>query len=146
MRSSSCTYILISTRARISSHDEMLLKNAFLLGDRRVSRLINGIETKLFRPSGYKKRIISYMPRKNSKDSSIVAAFLKQQEWFLKSGWALQPISGLPQKQVSEILQKSLIFLAFGHPEGFGLPLAEAAACGCYLIGYSGLGGRELLQ
>ena len=30
--------------------------------------------------------------------------------------------------------------------EGFGLPLAEAAACGCYLIGYSGLGGRELLE
>ena len=35
--------------------------------------------------------------------------------------------------------------MAFGHPEGFGLPLAEAAGCGCYLIGYSGLGGKELL-
>ena len=34
---------------------------------------------------------------------------------------------------------------SFGHPEGFGLPLAEAAACGCALIGYSGLGGRELM-
>ena len=39
-----------------------------------------------------------------------------------------------------------MIFLSFGHPEGFGLPLAEAAACGCYLIGYSGLGGREIFK
>ena len=36
--------------------------------------------------------------------------------------------------------------LAFGHPEGFGLPLAEAAACGCALIGYTGLGGREIFE
>ena len=55
-------------------------------------------------------------------------------------------INGLPQESVARLLQKSLIFMAFGHPEGFGLPLAEAAACGCYLIGYSGLGGRELLE
>ena len=36
--------------------------------------------------------------------------------------------------------------LSFGHPEGFGLPLAEAAACGCALIGYTGLGGREIFE
>lgn len=130
----------------ISQHDEILLKSAFQLGDKRVSRLINGIETKLFRPDGGKKRVISYMPRKNGKDSAIVAAFLKQQSWFRESGWSLQAINGLPQGEVARQLQKSLIFLAFGHPEGFGLPLAEAASCGCYLIGYSGLGGRELMQ
>ena len=58
----------------------------------------------------------------------------------------MQPINGLPQEEVAVILKKSLVFLAFGHPEGFGLPLAEAAASGCYVIGYSGLGGRELLE
>ena len=39
-----------------------------------------------------------------------------------------------------------MAFLSFGHPEGFGLPLAEAGACGCALIGYSGLGGREIIK
>ena len=42
------------------------------------------------------------------------------------------------------LMKKSLIFLSFGHPEGFGLPVAEALACGCAVVGYSGLGGREL--
>ena len=130
----------------VSQHDEKLLTNGFQLDGHRVSRLINGIETSLFRPMESKQRLISYMPRKNSKDSSIVASFLRQQTWFRKFGWSIQAINGLPQEEVARVLQKSLIFLAFGHPEGFGLPLAEAACCGCYLIGYSGLGGRELLQ
>ena len=41
-------------------------------------------------------------------------------------------------------MSESLVFLSFGHPEGFGLPVAEAIASGCAVIGYSGLGGREL--
>ena len=130
----------------ISRHDEILLKNGFQLGNDRVSRLINGIETNLFRPSESKRRVISYMPRKNGRDSAVVEALLKQQSWCQESGWSLQALKGLPQDEVATILQKSLIFLAFGHPEGFGLPLAEAAACGCFLIGYSGLGGKELFH
>ena len=86
------------------------------------------------------------MPRKNPKDSAVVSALLRQQPWFQLSGWSLQAINGLPQEEVAKILQKSLVFLSFGYPEGFGLPLAEAAACGCYLIGYSGLGGSEIFQ
>ena len=100
----------------------------------------------MFKPGQHKKRVITYMPRKNSKDSSIVAECLKQQNWFRSGDWSIKPIDGLPQKQVAEVLQESLVFLAFGHPEGFGLPIAEAAACACYVIGYSGLGGEELLK
>ena len=130
----------------VSRHDEILLKKGFNLGESRVSRIINSIETNLFQPSGPKQRIISYMPRKNSKDSAIVVALLKRNSWFRESGWSLQPINGLPQDDVARLLKKSMIFLSFGHPEGFGLPLAEAAGCGCYLIGYSGLGGREIFK
>ena len=36
-----------------------------------------------------------------------------------------------------------LMFLSCGHPEGFGLPLAEAIACGCLVVGYHGLAGRD---
>ena len=56
------------------------------------------------------------------------------------------PIHGVNQQKVVELLQRSIGFLAFGHPEGFGLPLAEAAACGCALIGGSGLGGQEIFE
>ena len=44
---------------------------------------------------------------------------------------------------VADILRESQVFLSFGHPEGFGLPPAEALACGCLVIGYHGGGGRE---
>ena len=42
-------------------------------GEHRVGRVINGVETKVFRPSDHKQRDLVY--GKNSKDSDIVAAF-----------------------------------------------------------------------
>ena len=32
-----------------------------------------------------------------------------------------------------------------GHPEGFGLPVLEAMASGCWVVGYSGGGANELV-
>ena len=43
-------------------------------------------------------------------------------------------------------MSESILFLSFGHPEGFGLPVAEAFACGCAVVGYDGLGGKELFN
>jgi hypothetical protein len=128
----------------VSQHDQGLLTNGLGLAPERVSRLHNAVENDLFCPGHEKRRLVSWMPRKQARDGAIVAAMLQRQAWW--SGWSLKPISGQPQLGVASILKHSLVFLAFGHPEGFGLPLAEALACGCYLIGYSGLGGRELFQ
>ena len=128
----------------VSKHDQKLLLSGFGLESQRVSRLINAIETSVFQPGRAKKRVLTYMPRKNSRDATIVSALLQQQPWF--RNWELKPIHNLPQTKVAAHLQSSMGFLAFGHPEGFGLPIAEAAACGCALIGYSGLGGRELFD
>ncbi|MCP9891970.1 glycosyltransferase family 4 protein [Cyanobium sp. Aljojuca 7D2] len=127
----------------VSKHDEQLLLQGFGLERCRVSRLVNGIETELFHPNGPKRKQIAYMPRKNGMDAAVVEALLRAQPWW--EGWQLVPIHKQPQAEVARILQQSLVFLAFGHPEGFGLPLAEAMACGCAVVGYSGLGGQELL-
>ena len=56
------------------------------------------------------------MPRKNAKDSSVVAAILQSKPWFRDSGWSLQAISGLPQHE-AKILQ-SLVFLALDTLRG----------------------------
>ena len=84
------------------------------------------------------------MPRKNSHDANVVTALLQQQSWW--KGWSLQVIENCSHADVIATLQRSLVFLSFGHPEGFGLPVAEAMACGCAVVGYSGLGGRELFD
>lgn len=128
----------------VSRHDEQLLGRGVGVGADRVSRLINGIETNYFRPLGAKKRQISFMPRKNRGDSAAVLALLRRQPF--SSNWSFVSIDGCTQAEVASCLQQSLLFLSFGHPEGFGLPMAEALACGCALAGYSGLGGKELIE
>lgn len=130
----------------VSKHDEELLCDGFALGQGKVSRIANAIEIDIFHPSSHKHRIISFMPRKNPIDAEIVTTLLTRQPWFQQDGWRLIPIHQKTHEEVSNVLQKSLIFLSFGHPEGFGLPLAEAASCGCFLIGYSGLGGKEIFS
>ena len=128
----------------VSKHDETTLTHGLGLSPETVSRLINPIETEIFKFSSSKRKQIAFMPRKNSRDAQIVGALLRSQSWW--SDWQLVPISNMSQLEVSSCLKASLAFLAFGHPEGFGLPLAEALASGCSLIGYSGLGGRELFD
>ena len=64
---------------------------------------------------------------------------------FRKFGWSIQAINGLPREEVIRVLQKSLIFLTPIILKDLD-SLCRAACCSCYLIGYSGLGGRELLH
>lgn len=125
----------------VSKYDLDLLTSGFMLGIEKVSCIRNGIES-FCKPVGNKRKQIAYMPRKNSVDALAVVELLRAQRWC--RDWDFVEISGLSHSDVISVLQKSVIFLSFGHPEGFGLPVAEAMACGCAVIGYSGLGGREL--
>lgn len=128
----------------VSGYDYRLLKNGFNLDASKINILSNPIEEDLFRLGTHKRKQIAYMPRKNLSHSSIVTAMLKAQSWW--NDWKIVPIHNMNQSEVADTLKSSIAFLSFGHPEGFGLPLAEALACGCCLIGYSGLGGREIFR
>lgn len=127
----------------VSEHDRRLLSLGLGLPANRVRRLVNGLERQV-RPGNAKQWKVAIMPRKNSHDVDVVTALLQQQSWW--KGWSLQVIENCSHDAVIEALQSSLVFLSFGHPEGFGLPVAEAMACGCAVVGYSGLGGRELFD
>ena len=54
----------------------------------------------------------------------------------LLADFEIVPFINISQNEVIRILKDSLIFLSFGYPEGFGLPAAEAMACGCVTIGF----------
>ena len=128
----------------VSEYDRELIGVGFNAGLGRVSVIRNSIETDIFRPSRSKKKQLCYMSRKNPRDALIVIEMLSRCEWF--ESWNVVPIKNQPLSRVAEIMNQSLVFLSFGHPEGFGLPIAEAMASACYVIGYSGLGGRELFR
>lgn len=125
----------------VSRYDLDLLVNGFMLGSGKVSCIRNGIED-ICIPLGKKRKQIAYMPRKNSIDSLATVSLLRSQPWCCD--WDFVEVSDCSHGDVIDIFRKSVIFLSFGHPEGFGLPVAEAMACGCAVVGYSGLGGREL--
>jgi glycosyltransferase involved in cell wall biosynthesis len=115
------------------------------LADSRLSRIVNAIEP-IFRPDAAKVNRMHWMPRKNPEHVQAVLLGLQRCGLRHSGGWQGEPLAQLSHGQVAERLNTGRLFLAFGHPEGFGLPIAEAMAAGCWVVGYSGGGGRELFR
>lgn len=120
----------------------------------RVVRMMSGpgvevfrvppmVDDSLFAPRP-KKRTIAYMPRRRQ-DDLVAAIQLLKRSGSLPAGWSITPIDGLAQGDVARVLGESAIFLSGAYRDGFGLPGAEAMAAGCYVVGYTGDGGREYL-
>ena len=103
-----------------------------------VYTLLNGIDSSLFHPPTVKTRSIVYLERKHCYDAKIVCQLARLRPLFDR--YTFLSIGNMSHRQVAESLQSALVFLSCGHPEGFGLPLAEAIACGCIIVGYHGLG------
>ena len=95
-----------------------------------------------FRPRT-KERVIAFMPRKREQELAVLIQLLRRSGRL--DGWRFEPIDGLPHDRVVGLLGTAAIFLAASHHEAFGLPPAEAMASGCYVIGFTGLGGREFM-
>ena len=115
------------------------------LPDQKLSRIVNAIEP-IFAPDGVKANRMHWMPRKNPEHVQAVLLGLLRCGLRHSGGWQGDPLVQLSHQQVAERLNGARLFLAFGHPEGFGLPIAEAMAAGCWVVGYSGGGGRELFR
>lgn len=125
----------------VSDHSADLLRYTF--GGRPVRRIHLGIDPALFHPGGDSPRPqrIGYMPRRGQADAERVLHILRARG--VLDGWEVVPLDGLTHLEVAECLRTTRIFLAFTHQEGFGLPAAEAMACGNYVVGCHGFGGRE---
>lgn len=108
--------------------------------DATVMRVRPAIDPSLFH-EGPKKRQIAFMPRKQPQDAQQIIQILRSRNAL--SGYTTVSIDGLSRTQTAAVLRESAIYLSFGFPEGFGLPAAEAMACGCAVVGYHGGGGKE---
>ena len=125
----------------VSESDENLMRALF--PSLFVSRVRNCVDGGVFQPTP-KHPVIAYMPRKNRLHAVAVVNALRARGRC--SHYRFLPLHGLALADVAAALGSSMLFLSFGGPEGFGLPVAEAIACECFVVGYSGVGGRELFR
>jgi Glycosyl transferases group 1 len=108
----------------------------------RVERVRNSVDGQIFYPAAAAPgRRIAVMPRRRLADCRQVLGLLALRGCL--DGWEIVSIDGRPERETAELLRSCAIFLSFSEQEGFGMPPAEAMACGCYVVGFSGLAGRE---
>ncbi len=82
------------------------------------------------------------MPRKRPQEFQLLTDILSSRR--VLDGWDLRTLEQEPEQAVAAELRRAALFVALGREEGFGLPAAEALASGCPVIGFHGMGGREL--
>ncbi len=110
----------------------------------KMDRVHLSIDYNLFNDESPKEFMISFMPRKGLEDARQVLAILAERG-NLKN-WKVFPLDNMSQDQIASHLRSSAIFLSFAEKEGFSLPILEALASGCIVVGYHGEGGREIIQ
>lgn len=107
----------------------------------RIYRVHNAIDPYRFSLELNKSKQICFMPESNPRDLLQIAKILEQRR--NNSSFHLVPIENRTEQEVADIFKKSLIYLNLRYHEGWGLPAAEAMCCGCIVIGYHGMGGKE---
>lgn len=105
-----------------------------------LQRVYPGIDPTIFKPMG-KKPQISFMPRKLPTHAVQIFNLLRHRG--LLESFTIVPIEGVSRQQAAEVMAQSAMFFNFADIEGFSLPAAEAMACGCVVVGYHAIGGRE---
>lgn len=126
----------------VSAHSEELLRHAF---DRPVHRVSQCIDPDLFAPPERpNSRVLCYMPRRGQADAEAVLQILRARG--VLANWRVDPVHGVPEPEVARRLRRSTVFLSTTYQEGFGLPAAEAMACGNYVVGFHGFSGREFFD
>lgn len=109
-----------------------------------IGRVYLSIDETLFTYTGEKKLQIAYMSRKCPEDIHQVVELARHHPALAK--FSFVDIHQVPLQKVAKIMRESLIYLSTSSREGFGLPPAEAMACGCLVVGYHGQGGKEFMN
>lgn len=125
----------------VSEDSRRLLSLAF--PELSISVVRNVVDERIFYPGKQeRKRRIAFMPTRRFEECEQLRHVLRSRGL----GWELMPIGGLSEMEVARLLRESAIFLSLSDRDGFGLPAAEAMACGCYVVGYTGGGGDEFFD
>ncbi len=109
-----------------------------------VHLIPNLVEGELFRPLSSDRVRVTWFPRKRPREASLLRTLLARDERL--TGVELVELVDVPRAQVVEALGRTTVFVSLNHSESFGLPVAEALAAGCLVVGYDGGGGTDLFE
>jgi hypothetical protein len=127
----------------VSEDNERYLNHA--LPGVPVARMHQWIDPAVFHVDlSARRRRIAVMPRKRNEEFAQLVGILNARGAL--AGWELEPLDGRPEAEVGARLREAVLFVSLSRAEGFGLPPAEAMACGCAVIGFHGMGGREIFR
>jgi hypothetical protein len=127
----------------VSEDNERYLERAF--PGVAVSRVHHWIDPTIFHvDAAVRRRKLAVMPRKRRDEFEQLVGLLNVRDAF--AGWELEVLEGRPEADVAARLREAVLFVSLSRAEGFGLPPAEALACGCHVIGFHGMGGREIFR
>jgi hypothetical protein len=127
----------------VSDDNVDLLRYAFPTIPVHLTR--NVLDRRIFFPAqGPRRRRIAYVPHRRAAEREQLLHILRSRG--VLRDWELTPISGRTEQETADLMRDSALFLSFSEREGFGLPPAEAMACGSYVVGYPGLAGREFFD
>lgn len=118
---------------------------ALVYGLENVPLIPCAVDPAVFRPAPVKALQVAFMPRKLGDEAAFIQAMLRR----LHPRHADVPwvaIQGQSQAMAASIMGQSAVFLALSHRDSFGLPPLEAMACGCFVAGFHGDGGREYMR
>lgn len=115
----------------------------FMFPSARVVRFRYSFDREPFGFCGDKERVVAAMPRKRGNEIAAVTA-ITQLKW-VPAGWNLFKLDGASEVNVANTLKRCAVFISLSEREGFGMPPAEAMACGCVVVGYTGYAGNEFM-
>lgn len=125
----------------VSENNESLLN--YIFPEVPVWKCRPVVDSNLFYPpDGPKERRYAYIPSRRPEERHQLLHILRERSVQLEP----LEIDGLPESDVANELRRCAVFLSFSERDGFGLPPAEAMACGCYVVGYTGGGGEEFFR
>lgn len=144
LENSTTPYLNKELIATIVNSEDAKQYISYVFPQMKVERVRYGIDSKNFYPTESKKKKIAFMPRRLRVDLVQVINILKFRG--VLEHWELVEIHNMNEQQVAHNLRECALFLSFSINEGFGMPPAEAMACGCIVVGYSGKGGKEFFK
>ena len=127
----------------VSKYDQRFLSSLLSIKSADISLVVNGIES-CFAPLTTKFNKCCFMARKNKYIRQTVLSYLSTTERYRRFDW--QSLHNVSHSSVLDSFRESICYLNFGHPEGFGLPVAEALSCSTAVVGFNQLGTSDIYQ